>query len=155
MWVSNAKAFPPQNFFSCGAGGCSSVAAAAASTCLSLPEGKRHFIFLSFPKCYRPRPTDAKRSLHHRSLCTRTCHQFPSPPPLSYLSRSKSTPLSLRLAPRCAARLALVFSKTVSFLRRELFSFLGVTRDRVTAGGAGWGRLPRDHLGAVGGRIWC
>ena len=78
----------------------------------------------------------------------------PTPtPPLSYLSRSKSTPslslsllLSLGLASLPTAPHSRVF-ETVSFLRRELFSFLGVTRDRVTDDGGGGGR------GAAGGEL--
>ena len=58
------------------------------------------------------------------------------PPPLSYLSRSKSTPSLPLSASLPTAPLWRVF-ENVSFLRRELFSFLGVTRSRVTAGGGG------------------
>ena len=67
------------------------------------------------------------------------------PPPLSYLSRSKSTPSLPLSASLPTAPLWRVF-ENVSFLRRELFSFLGVTRSRVTAGGGG------DGGGRGGGR---
>ena len=114
---------------------------------LSSPRRKTHFIFLSVPKCYRRRRRrDATTLPLHRSLCTRTCHQFPrrrrrrryhisaavkARPP----SLPRPLPLSVSLP---TAPLWRVF-ENVSFLRRELFSFLGVTRSRVTAGGSGGG----------------
>lgn len=126
---------------------------------------KTHFIFLSFPewRVLSPAPV---LSLH-RSLCTRTCHQFPRRRCRRYhiSAAVKARPLSpiplsvsLPAAPRSR-----VF-ETVSFLRRELFSFLGVTRNRVTDGGGrgGGGRGARSRPGASsprssrrGGRIGC
>ena len=126
---------------------------------------KTHFIFLSFPewRVLSPAPV---LSLH-RSLCTRTCHQFPRRRCRRYhiSAAVKARPLSpiplsvsLPAAPRSR-----VF-ETVSFLRRELFSFLGVTRNRVTDGGGRGGggrgaqsrpeaRSPRSSR--RGGRIGC
>ena len=132
----------------------------------------RHILF-SFPSPSVIVPARARRSLSAQQFMHSHVPPISPPPPLSYLSRSKSTPspyLSLPLSRSPPRRsLSRVF-ETVSFLRRELFSFLGVTRNRsrVTDGGGGRGGGAGGAAVAVtageassprssrsGGRIWC
>ena len=123
------------------------------------PRRKETFYFSFLPQVLSPPPARPTRS----ALCTtavyalaRATNFLPrrryhisaavkARPSLPSLSPTRST---LRRPPRSR-----VFENGELFTKRVIF--LSRRNSRRCHCGAGWGRLPRDHLGAVGGRIWC
>ena len=134
---------------------------------LSSTRRKTHFIFLSVPKCYRRlRRRDATTLPLHRSLCTRTCHQFPRRRRRRYhisaAVKARPPSPSLHLTPHCAAlacfRKCELFTERVIFLSRRNPKPCHGWRRRRRRGPRGRtriGELTPAQSGRRGGRIWC